>query len=136
MIFTLRIQDKVNTVTYTALDYFSFQSVSSFLNKYKKPIKNKIKTLLQENPLLNETDLYETDDPVTKRIPQQNSKISHELHTLLAGIPHQNFNDVHLSQDILSIFTNSSSSVNKSNNTNALTQTPIKPTTTQPLPSL
>ena len=81
MIFTLRIQDKVNTVTYTALDYFSFQSDSSLLNKYKKPIKNKIKTLLQENPLLNETDLYETDDPVTKRIPQQNSKISHELLT-------------------------------------------------------
>ena len=31
--FTLRIQDKGNTVTYTSLDSFSFQSVSSFLNK-------------------------------------------------------------------------------------------------------
>ena len=34
--FTLRIQDKGNVVKYTPLDSFSFQSVSSFLNKYKK----------------------------------------------------------------------------------------------------
>ena len=39
-----------------------------FLDKYKKPIKNKVKTLLQENPLLNETDSYE-DDLVSTRIP-------------------------------------------------------------------
>ena len=38
--FTLRIQDKGNTVTYTPLDSFSFQSVSSFLNKYKNPKKS------------------------------------------------------------------------------------------------
>ena len=80
--FTLRIQDKGNIVRYTPLDSFSFQSVSSFLNKYKKPVKNKVKTLLQENPLLNETDLYDTDDPVLKRIPHQHSQPSHELHTL------------------------------------------------------
>ena len=35
--FTLRILDKVNTVTYTPLDSFSLKIVSSFLNKYKKP---------------------------------------------------------------------------------------------------
>ena len=44
--FTLRIQDKSKTVTYTPLDSFSFQPVTSFLNKYKKPIKNIVKTLL------------------------------------------------------------------------------------------
>ena len=69
--FTLRIQEKGNTVTYTSLDSFSFQSVSSFLNKYRKPLKNKVKTLLQENPLSNETDIYETDYPVMKRTPQR-----------------------------------------------------------------
>ena len=37
--FILRILD---TVTYTPLGSFSFQSVSSFLNKIKKPIKNKV----------------------------------------------------------------------------------------------
>ena len=41
--FTLRIQDKGNIVKYTPLDSFSFQSVSSFLNKYKKPVKTKLK---------------------------------------------------------------------------------------------
>ena len=112
---------------------FSLQSVSSFQNEYRKPIKNKVKSLLQENPLLNETVLYETDDPVIERIPQQNSKTFHELQTLLSEIRYQNFNDVHLSQDILSEITSSSSSVIKFNNTHAISQTPIKPTSTQSL---
>ena len=38
-------------------------------NKYKKHNENKNETLLQQNPLLNETDLYEDDNAVTKRIP-------------------------------------------------------------------
>ena len=41
-----------------------------------------------ENPLLNETDLYDTDDPVLKRIPQQYSQTSHELHTLFTEVQH------------------------------------------------
>ena len=94
--FTLRIQDKGNIVEYTPLDSFSFQSVSSFLNKYKKHIKNKVKTLLQENPLSSETDLYEIDDPVDKRIPTQDSQKSQDLHTLLAEIQYHNFIDINL----------------------------------------
>ena len=47
-----------------------------FLIKYKKPLKNKVKTLLQENPLLNETDLYETDDPFITRILKQDLQTS------------------------------------------------------------
>ena len=132
--FTLRIQDKGNIVKHTPLDSFSFQSVSSVLNKHKKPIKNKVRTLLQENPLLNESDLYETDDAVIKRIPKQNSQTSHELHTLLAEIQYHNFNDIHLSQDILLNITNSASSVISVTNTNAITQTRITPTSTQSLP--
>ena len=121
--FTLCIQDKGNIVEYTPLDSFVFQSVSSFLNKYKKPIKNKGKTLLQENPLLNETDLYETDDPVIKRIPTQDSQKSHELHILLTEMQYHNFNDNHLSQDILTNITISSSNVTNTTNINAITQT-------------
>ena len=34
---------------------------------------NEIKMLLHENPLLNETDLEEDDDPVSERIPHQKS---------------------------------------------------------------
>ena len=84
---------------------------------------------------MNETDLSETDDPVLQGIPQQNSKMSHELHTLISEIQYQNFNDIHLSRYILSNITNSYSDIIKSNNTNAITQTPINPTSTQSLPS-
>ena len=132
--FTLRIQDKGNVVKYTPLDSFSFQSVSSFLNKYKKLVKNKVKTLLQENPLLNETDLYETDDPVLKRIPNQHPQPSHELHTLFTEIQHHYFNDINLSQDILTNFTNSPPIINSTIENNAITQTTPKPMHTQSLP--
>ena len=83
---------------------------------------------------MNETDLYETDDPVLERIPQQNSKTSHELHTLISETRYQKFNDILLSQDTLSNITNSSSNIIKPNNTNAITQTLFKPTSTQSLP--
>ena len=132
--FTHRIQDKGNIVKYTPLDSFSFQSVSSFLNKFKKPVKNKVKTLLQENPLLNETDLYDTDDPVLKRIPQHYSQPPHELHTRFTEIQHHYFNDIHLSQDILTNFTNSPSIVNNTIHSNAITPTSPKPVHTQSLP--
>ena len=132
--FTLRIQDKGNVVKYTPLDSFSFQSVSSFLNEHKKPVKNKVKTLLQENPLLNETDLYETDDPVLKRIPHKHSQPSHELHTLFTEIQQHYFNDINLSQDILTNFTNSPPFINSTIENNAITQTPPKPMQAQSLP--
>ena len=89
--------------------------------------------MLKENALLNETDLYETYDPVLKRIPQNISKTFHELHTLISEMQYQNFNDIHLSQDILSNITNSSSNIIKLNITNAISQTPNKLTSTQSL---
>ena len=52
-----------NTVSYTLLDSLSFKAVSAFLNKYKKPIENKVGTLLQHNFLLIGTGLFEDDDP-------------------------------------------------------------------------
>ena len=132
--FTLRIQDKGNIVKYAPLDSFSFQSVSSFLNKYEEPVKNKVETLLQENPPLNETDLYDTDDPVPKRILQHYSQQPHELHILFTEIQHHYFNDINLSQDILINFTNSHSIVNNTIDSNAITPTSPKPVHTQSLP--
>ena len=132
--FTLRIQDKGNVVKYIPLDSFSFQSVSSFLNKYKKPVKNKVKTLLQENPLLNETDLYETDDPILKRIPHHSLQPPHELHTLFTEIQHHYFNDFDLSQDILTNLTHSSPIDNITIDNNAIVPTSSKPLHIQSLP--
>ena len=57
--FTIRIQDKGNTVTYTSLDSFSFQSLPFFLNKYKKPAKIKINIAPTRHPC---------SDPGTKRM--------------------------------------------------------------------
>ena len=74
-------------------DYVYDQFTLRIQDKYKKPMKKKVETLLQENTLLNETDLYGTDDPVIKRIPQGNSKSLYELHTLLSEIEYQNFNE-------------------------------------------
>ena len=71
--FTLRVLDKGNTVRYTPLDSFSFNSVSSFLIINKKPMRNKVKTSPRESLLLNESDLYEDDDLVSKRSPHQKS---------------------------------------------------------------
>ena len=60
--------------------------------------------MLQQNPLLNETDLYADDDRVTKRIPQQNLQTPqppHTFRTLLFEIQYHFYIDSHLSQDIL-----------------------------------
>ena len=104
------------------------------MNKYKKHVKKKVKTLLQQNPLLNETDLYETDDPVLKRIPHQHSQPSHGFHTLFTEIQHHYFNDINLSQDILTKFTNSPAIVNHIIENIAITQTSPKPIQAQFLP--
>ena len=111
------------------------------MSKDNNPIKNKGKTLLQQNPLPNETALYEDDDPVIKRNPQQKLQLPQSppiFHTLLSVIQYQNFCDSHLSQDILTNWTNSlTQKVDPSSTSpdfNAITQTPKKPTSTQSLP--
>ena len=80
--------------------------------------------------------MHEDDDSVTKRIPQQIFQpLSRTVHTLLSEIQNLHFNDSHLSQDNLTIMTTSSPP--KSDDfvyvdsplTNAIVQTPIKPTT-------
>ena len=95
--FKLRIQRKGNTGTYTSLDSCSFQSVASVLYIYQIPIKNKTKTFFQQNTFLNETDLYQDDDLVGKRIPQKNSPSQSFciIHTLFPEVQYEYFNDSH-----------------------------------------
>ena len=69
--------------------------------------------------------MYEKDDPVTKRNPQQNPQPSHTIHTVLSEIQYQNFNDFTFSQDILVDITNSLfPNPDEFFITNAITQTP------------
>ena len=110
------------------------------MSKYKKPIE-KVKSLLQQNHLFNETDLYEDDDPAMKRIPRQKTQSPQSspiIHTLLSKLQYQTFNDSHLSQNILTNVKNSSTLIFDdsppavdSPQTNALTETSIKSTSIQ-----
>ena len=56
------------------------------------------------------------------------------IYHLLTEIQYHNFNDFHLSQDIVTKITNSYSNVTNTTNSNVITQTPIKSTSTQSLP--
>ena len=84
------------------------------------------------------TEMYEDDDPDTKRIPKQNSnssQLSHIIQNLLSEIQYQYFSDPHHSQNTLTNMPNSlSPDSDEFPHTNALTQTPIKPISTQSLP--
>ena len=44
------------------MDSFSFQSIVPFEYKYKKPTKNKTKSLLQQSTILNDTDILSDED--------------------------------------------------------------------------
>ena len=108
-------------------------------------MKNTIETLLQKHPLLKETDLYEEDDPVTGNIIYQSLKqpqSSHIIHSLLAEIQHHQFDDSHISHDVLTTFENSltlgsnndSATLTETSHSNAIIHTPIKPSSTSSLP--
>ena len=52
-----------------------FNPFPPYLNKYKKLVKSKVETLLQENLFLNETDLNENDDPLSTLLDVPNETI-------------------------------------------------------------
>ena len=82
---TLLFQDKGNNVTYTPLESFSLQSVSPILIKFKKPTRTKVKTFIQQNPLLNETDCMKMMILLLQNNFQQNSQslqLTQNTHTL------------------------------------------------------
>ena len=60
--FSIRINNKVEGLHIKPLDSFSFQSIVPFESKYKKPTKNKAKSLLQQSTILNDTDILSDED--------------------------------------------------------------------------
>ena len=44
------------------MDSISFQSIVPFESKYKRPTKNKTKSLLQQSTILNDTDILSNED--------------------------------------------------------------------------
>ena len=44
------------------MDLFSFQSIVQFESKYKRPTKNKTKSLLQQSTILIDTDFFSDED--------------------------------------------------------------------------
>ena len=47
--YTIRIHDSGNNVTTNPLTSFSFKNLNTFNNKYRRPVKKHVKTLLQDN---------------------------------------------------------------------------------------
>ena len=119
--YTLRIHDSGNDVTVTPLNSFSFKGLNTFNSKYKRPVKKHVKTLLQDNPLLNETDLNETDDPIFKRIPGTQKPISESNQPIV-------FNpfDPYLQQETIYNISVSEAVDQKPQSLTAITPTPIK----------
>ena len=116
----LRINDNGNTIIYTPFDSFSLKPILPFNHKYKRPVKKQTKTLLQQNPLLNETDLDSDDDPIFKRIPNTPNSQSSEINKPIISIPL----DPQLQQELVYKL-----SVAKLHSL-AITPTPIKPNST------
>ena len=60
--FSIRINNKGEDIHIKPLDSFSFQSIVPFESKYKRPTKNKTKSLLQQSTILNDTDILSDED--------------------------------------------------------------------------
>ena len=60
--FSIRINNKGEDIHIKPLDSFSFQSIVPFESKYKRPTKNKAKSLLQQSTVLNDTDILSDED--------------------------------------------------------------------------
>ena len=123
--FQLRIEDSGNKISYTPIDNISFKSITPFNSKYKKPIKKNEKTLLQQNPILNETDIDDIDDPIQKRIMNTDncSMLSEQLYHIFHTA---NYYDNKLTTEIMENIINSTNTSEEQ--THAITETPIKAT--------
>ena len=119
--------------TFIPIPFFSTRII--FFKQIKNLIKKNVETLLQQNPLSNGTDLYEDDNPVDKKIPEQNShspQATLTIHTLQPGIQSQYLNDSYLSQDIITNTANSfSPNFDDFAHNNAIIQFSSKPACSQ-----
>ena len=87
-------------------------------HKYIRPVKKQTKTLLQQNPLLNETNLDSDYDPIFKRIPNAPKPQFFEFNEPIVSNPL----DPHLQKELVY-----KTSVAKHHSL-AITPTPIKST--------
>ena len=77
--FSIRINDKINDIVVTPLQYFSFKSITPFQTKFKTPIKKNNKTFHQQSLLLNDTDITSDDEyHIYTRIPKPDSSFLHD----------------------------------------------------------
>ena len=60
--FSIRINSKGEDIHIKPLDSFSFQSIVPFESNYKRPTKNKAKSLLQQSTIFNDTDIRSDKD--------------------------------------------------------------------------
>ena len=60
--YSIRINNKGEDIHIKPLDSFSFQFIVPFESKYKRPKKNKAKSLLQQSTILNDTDILSDED--------------------------------------------------------------------------
>ena len=74
--FSIRINDKGNDIIVKPSDSFSLKAIVPFQNKYKNSSKKKKKSVLQQSPLLNDTDILSDDetDHIYTRIPNPNNE--------------------------------------------------------------
>ena len=74
--FSIRINNKGEDIHTKPLDSFSFQSIVPFESEYKRPTKNKAKSLLQKSTILDDTDILSDEDEPNhpQDIKDQNTK--------------------------------------------------------------
>ena len=91
--------------------------------------------MLQQNPLLYETKLYELIVMLPKEFRNNtHNQPFHPIKTLPSEFQYYYFSDSHLSEDLLGNMTSSlSSNADESPHANAVFQTSIKPTASQSL---
>ena len=75
--FSIRINNKGEDIHIKPLDSFSFRSIVPFDSKYKRPTKNKAKSLLQQSTILNDTDILSDEDEPNQ---PQDIKIRTQIH--------------------------------------------------------
>ena len=83
--FSIRINNKGEDIHIKALDSFSFQSIVPFESKYKRPTKNKAKSLLQQSTILNDTDILSDEDELNQ--PQDQNTNTLKEQTLAIQYP-------------------------------------------------
>ena len=77
--FSIRNNDPGANIIVKPVDSFSLEAVKPIQSQYKKPIKKNTKTLIQQYAILNDTDTTDNDDPIGKRIPQDDDPFNPDL---------------------------------------------------------